>query len=287
MKTAVAIGTLLLITLSWKAADILGDLSLTQVQLEEATLKTAQSGLRVPAWNEWNLYPFVKKAKALPAGSQASAVKSLAGLVKSYVMSDRFKKQWQQQLAEQNIYDPKAKGDYMRLEELRKQEATQASAAAKSQKNATDAQTQMAKTLKEHPEMEAMMKQQMSKEEWAEMQKMMKGEGNKEMVQAQAQSAQGQSDFLRKEEARVKETQKLWDENNYAAMVKLRLKKFIELANSVDFSAELKNGKYGKKEFVNPAYEKKSDLWKQLYRAGKEPVMAARDFAQQWLGEMK
>ncbi len=287
MKTSFLFCLLLVIVLAWKAADVLSDLSLSQTQLEEVTMKEARSGLAVPDWNEFRLHPFVNKAKALTAGSQGAAVKSLGALVKSYVMSDRFKKQWQQSLTERNIYDPKAKGDYVRLEELRKQNAAQTSAVAKNEKSMNDAQKQMAKVLKEHPEMEAMMKQQMSKEEWEEMQKMMKGENNKATTQAQAQSVQGGNEFLQKEEARVKEMQRQWDENQYSAMIRLRLKSFIEIANSVDFAAQLKNGRYGKKEFVNPAYEKKSDLWKQLYRAGKEPVMAARDFAQQWLAEIK
>ena len=40
-------------------------------------------------------------------------------------------------------------------------------------------------------------------------------------------------------------------------------------------------------QFANPEYEKKSGQWKLCYRAGKEPVEAARAFAKEWLGEMK
>ncbi|MCU0354412.1 MAG: hypothetical protein MUD08_11855 [Cytophagales bacterium] len=287
MKKTLLLAATLLAIIAWKAADILSDLSLTQAQLENATLKTAQTGLKAPDWRGLQLTSFVGKAKALPAGSQASAVKSLGALVKSYVMSERFKKQWQDDLAKRNIYDPKAKGDYARLEEQRKAAAQQQKSAASSEQNMNDAYKQMAQMMKDNPQMAETMKQQMTKEQWAEFQQAMKGNGNKQMADDQKQAAQDYAKAIKDEEKRIQDLQKLWDENQHSAMVKRYLQQFIQTAGSVDFAAELKNGKYGKKEFANPAYEKKSDLWKQLYRAGKEPTMAARDFAQQWLNGMK
>ena len=65
------------------------------------------------------------------------------------------------------------------------------------------------------------------------------------------------------------------------AVLNQQLTDFIDLTGSVDFAAQLsKRG--SKMVFVNPDYEAKSDEWKKLFRMGREPVMAARAFAQQW-----
>jgi len=69
-------------------------------------------------------------------------------------------------------------------------------------------------------------------------------------------------------------------------IVKLRLKKFMDLTANVDYNAELKE-KYNKKVFVNPDYERKSSEWKMAFRSGKEVTETARDFVQQWLSELK
>ena len=69
-------------------------------------------------------------------------------------------------------------------------------------------------------------------------------------------------------------------------IVKLRLKKFMELTANVDYNAELTE-KYNKKIFVNPDYERKPREWKMAFRSGKEVTETARDFVQQWLTELK
>ena len=263
-------------------ADILTDLSIPQARLEEVAMKTAQEGLQVPEWNRFSLRDFVNKVKVLPAGSQAAAVKSLGAVVKAYIASDRFKKEWQAYVAGLNVRDPRADGEYERLAEAKKEAASQQAEAEKASVQMNESQKQMAKMLKENPQMMETFKSQMSKEEWAEMQSYLTGE-----TKMPVGNAAGNNQAIDKVEAELREAQLRYDNTRYPTMVKNRLKKLIETANSVDFAAQTKADKYGDKKFVNPAYEKKSDLWKQLYRAGKEPAMAARDFAQQWLGEVK
>ncbi len=60
----------------------------------------------------------------------------------------------------------------------------------------------------------------------------------------------------------------------------------LETTKDVDFNAKLTE-QYGKKRFVNPAYEAKSAEWKMAFRAGKEVTEVTRSFAQQWLNELK
>jgi hypothetical protein len=91
-----------------------------------------------------------------------------------------------------------------------------------------------------------------------------------------------------KDKARFRDNMKNWETNfpvDYKVIIKSRLQKYLELAETVDFSAELVE-KYGKKRFVNPKYEGKNDDWKMIYRAGKDVYEVTRTFAQNWLKEL-
>jgi hypothetical protein len=65
-----------------------------------------------------------------------------------------------------------------------------------------------------------------------------------------------------------------------------RLKAFLETSADVDYSAAVQ-ARNGKMMFVNEAYEDKSSEWKLCYRAGREPVEAARRAATAWLSELE
>ena len=61
----------------------------------------------------------------------------------------------------------------------------------------------------------------------------------------------------------------------------------MDETKNIDFNAEL-TLKNGKQVFVNPEYEKqKGYYWKMAFRSGKEVVLPARAFVQQWLDEIK
>lgn len=72
---------------------------------------------------------------------------------------------------------------------------------------------------------------------------------------------------------------------NHLLYIKSRLQDFLDATEGIDFSAQLVQ-RNGKKYFVNPAYESKSYNWKLAFRAGKDAVETARDFAQQWMREI-
>jgi len=75
--------------------------------------------------------------------------------------------------------------------------------------------------------------------------------------------------------------QQMYPENP-AVLIKARLKEYLDLVATVDFTAELKDVSRMKK-FVNPAYEAKSLKWKAIYRAGKDVNDVAVAFVQDWL----
>jgi hypothetical protein len=73
---------------------------------------------------------------------------------------------------------------------------------------------------------------------------------------------------------------------DHLLFVKQRLQQFLDETKEVDFGAELYEKK-GIKYFTNPAYERKSDRWKMVFRAGAAVVEPARTFVQEWLSSLK
>ncbi len=70
-------------------------------------------------------------------------------------------------------------------------------------------------------------------------------------------------------------------------LIASRLRQFLDLSKDVAFDAELKPASRGRSKFADPQYERKADQWKLCYRAGKEPVEAARAFAAEWLEQLE
>lgn len=73
---------------------------------------------------------------------------------------------------------------------------------------------------------------------------------------------------------------------DHRQLIARRLRRFLELSATVDFSAELVE-KNNRMRFANPEYEAKGREWKMLYRAGKPAVDAARAAAEGWLKELE
>lgn len=84
----------------------------------------------------------------------------------------------------------------------------------------------------------------------------------------------------------ISEWETMYPINNPTPLVKKWLNDFLEKSKDIDFNASLKKAN-NRDVFVNSEYERKSLQWKLFYRAGKEPVEAARKFASAWLNELK
>jgi hypothetical protein len=70
------------------------------------------------------------------------------------------------------------------------------------------------------------------------------------------------------------------------AIMKNRLIEFLKLTESVDFNAKLIDKGDHYFVFEKPEYENKSSAWKLCFRAGKETIDAARNYAKGWLNEI-
>jgi hypothetical protein len=260
------IPSLCLVCFGFGLGDILAELDLKQADVENATFGLAKNNLRVPSWPEYNLGSFVKKARALPAGSRATAVKALGQIVKTYAMSEAFQAKWRAENAQ--VPNPAPLRAQLENERQRLAQANESTKAM---------QTQF-KEMKANKEVWEMMQKNMTKEQLAEYEKAMQG-GTEEGDEAAKRFAA--------QETKVKQAELAYAASqNPKLMVKEQLKKFVSLATSVDFQAQLTT-KYSRQVFVNPEYEKKDNLWKLMYRAGPEAANAAREYAQGWLAELK
>lgn len=84
---------------------------------------------------------------------------------------------------------------------------------------------------------------------------------------------------------KLRDEQQAYNEHQLKVALKKKLQEFAAMARSVDFSAQTQ-AKGRLTVFVNPMYERKPSEWKVLFRLGKDPVMAAVAFAEQWAKEL-
>ena len=81
------------------------------------------------------------------------------------------------------------------------------------------------------------------------------------------------------------EEQNNWNKYNLKSVLKAKLAAVVNEAASVDFAAQTAP-QGGKLKFTNPAYERKSSVWKAMYRAGKAPTAALSEFCKAWMKEL-
>ncbi len=208
--------------------------------------------------------------KNIATGNRAAVAKDLLTYTKQYLSGDVFKKTYEQfrQDTKPPVPDQKAKTK----EEIRAKQIADMEKGIKSTEE----------TIKKMPEMEKALRPNVDM--FAKLLKEYKDPNNKD-IEAMYQNE------LREEQERQRSYEERYAkwEKEYPAdvkqLVKTRLQKYLALANTVDFNAELKE--VGKKfKFVNPQYEGKAYDWKQIFRAGKEVYDVAKPFAESWIKEL-
>lgn len=216
-------------------------------------------------------YYGAKNAKNIAVGNRAAVVKELGAYAKEYVNSEAFKKEY---MLNREAKKPTPPKPAKTAEEIRKEQVEGMQKAIKNmdpllkmdnaeiRKGAKEGLEQFQKQIKEMED---------SKSELIKM------------------LADGEKMAFETNTTNYKENLTKWEKDypaNQLVLVKKRLEQFLDVTSNVDFNAALKE-QYGKKRFVNPAYEAKKAEWKQAYRAGKEATEAARAFAQEWIKEIK
>lgn len=109
--------------------------------------------------------------------------------------------------------------------------------------------------------------------------------GDPEMRQFQVQSIEFQrAEEQRQYEAALENWRQTFPEDPRVIIAR-RLQAFMQVSAEVNFDAPLKqDGRLMR--FADAQYEQKSPEWKLCYRAGRETVAAAREFATAWLAAL-
>jgi len=254
--------TLISFTMKKAADDIWQKLGISQSKGDE--------NIKASFLNGYFHYYGAKTAKNLLVNDRAAVAKDLLNYSKQKLSSDAFRKDYEKlrNSAKPVEYPYTAKSK----EEVRKEKI------AEMQKSITDAEA----LVKKMPDMAKTMQPtiDMFKNNLKDYQ-----DPNSQMIELYYQN---ELHTKKQREDSYKESMERWQKEypaNVNTMIRERLQKFVTLAKTVDFNAQLKEVG-GKKKFVNPQYEGQNYEWKQIFRAGKEVIIPAISFAEQWIKEL-
>jgi hypothetical protein len=250
------------------AAVIAAQNSLADFGVTEARLKPGLVNAFV--YGNLPLYPSKKVYSAASPTVRAAFVKNALGWVKTYTESAAFKADYDKRRAEAKPTLPASKGtpDEQYTKYLEDQKKSIVDMKANVAKMSPDMQKQMQPIIQQaqasmekmskDPQTAAIMKQSYVQDA--------------ETTQKNYQHSVAEYDAKFPADSRV--------------LIAKRLRDFLEMSRDVAFDAKLANAGGGIMRFADPNLESKSDQWKLCFRAGKEPVDAARAFAMDWLKQL-
>jgi hypothetical protein len=258
-----AAGFALLAALAAPIVTVASDV-LTQFRLSRPA---AETHVFDSVWNDGlGYFGGVRTFKALSADARAAAITGAAAFARAYCETDAFRTRYAKQ-RETSRPAP--------LPPLKSWAESQAEQKAQFEKSLADMRANSAKATPEIRKMleetaDSLVKQQQAMDKDAALQAQMK-KGH-EMANELKQQNWAKS---------VKEFEQKYPENPNA-LIATRLREFLTMSADVPATAELVE-RDGKLRFVDRKLEGKSYAWKQLFRAGKPAVDAARAAATYWL----
>lgn len=291
-------------------ADVVTDLKLTTEQVRDQVFyQLTTEHLSLDLTNEAR-----QIGKQLSAGARTSAVRAMGAVVRTYVQSSDFKRRYDDWMRDQyRISDDQtaeaAQAESTSMNDVRAavdQQVTQTTAVFAQMPPATLAmmlqqqigQIQQQLVNADAPGKAALTRdltvlrqlQPLANTKPVEFKTQYIAFMNRYMARQMGEGLEGESERLAEHKAnatdyrtRLAQYKANADPNR---AIKKRLNAFIALAESVDFEAKVEKQGY-QLEFTRADYRNQSDEWKQLYRIGREPVLAARDMARAWLSELK
>lgn len=216
-------------------------------------------------------YYGVRNLKNIATADRAALAKDLLEYTRQYVQSDAFKKEYTTHREQVKPQEPRPART---IDDIRKENV-------ESIKRSIGEVEKGLKTVEEKYKDMYLKNLEMLKKQLKEYE-----DPNNKMIKLIADSEQQQYEFQKKS---YEEDVKKWEVKYPAsstAFVKARLQQMLDATADVDFNAQLTE-KWGKKVFVNSAYERKNSNWKYAFRAGKEVTQTVRQFAEQWVKEIK
>jgi hypothetical protein len=306
---ALALAASLTAGVAYRVKDTLGDLGLTSEEVKNTVFENLQS--------DWMHFPSTGKmremARRIPAGSRGAAIQALGGVVKAYVGSEAFRARYNEYVEQTYKVDGPAseaeiknnRAAYDQAMDAQMQNARMAYAGLESiPDNMVPTMVQQYLQVQERELAGAQgARKELLRKDIAELKQLNTtaaahpAEARKALVammmqgmagaveEARGEADKEQQQALQKLDGTKKQLAVREAHRDYKKVVRERLRAFLTLSATVDFDAKLKQSG-STWYFVNPAYEQQTEQWKFLYRIGKEPVMAARAFAADWLREL-
>lgn len=244
------------------ADDIWKQLGMTKIQ--------GTDGVKQSFLNGYLHYYGARNARNIAVGNRGGVAKDLLAYTKQYIGSETFKKEYD--LLRKQAKPIPSERKVRTKEEIRKEELARLEKSVKESQEIMKTSAEMAKIMKPVIEMNKKTIEEYKKTDNKTIELMY----------------QGELDGAERDKIYYQESVVRWEKEfpaDYRQLIAVRLQKYLDLAATVDFNAELKQAG-NKKKFVNPAYEGKAYDWKQIYRAGKEVYNVAKPFAEQWIKEL-
>ena len=253
------------------AADVLEQFRLTEEDAHQGVFDSLWSGAPAGAGSAPSIF------RTLAPQARATAVTAAAAFVRAYCESDAFRQSYAARRQAERPPD---------MPETTSAKADVDKSMAKMDESMAETRAALANLP---PEMRKMMEAAMKDAGAAgtDLDSQLAGlqnEGKKAMTEQKAAQV--------KTDARLAEAslnRKQFDARypaNPDLFVASRLREFLAVSATVPANAALTR-RGDKMVFVDPALESKPESWKQLYRAGKPSVDAARDAATSWLASLE
>ena len=205
-------------------------------------------------------YPNGKAYHAAGVEARVAFVKAVLSVMKAYSETPAFR------------------AEYAKRREGAKPDAAQAKVSADDQANAALAEQrkQLAETKAELAKMSPDMQKQMEPivKQLEESISMQANDPDTKAMNKQIYEEQAKA-----EQARYQENLADWKKNFPEApnqLIARRLKEFLQLTAGINFDAKLTPLGGGRMKFADQQFEEKDNEWKVCFRAGREPVAAAR-----------
>ena len=235
--------------------------------------QSGTEGIKNSFLNGYLSYYGVKNLKNIAISDRAALTKDMLDYTKEYISGAEFKKQYEELRKSAKPQEPVSK-PLRSIQEIQKDEIAKTEKGIKdTEKTLKEVNAQMAKGIQ--PLLDMLRKNLKDYQD----------PGHEYF----SNIAMGEKYQQENDAKRHKEYLQKWETNfpeNLNHFIADKLKKMLDYTKDIDYNAALVE-KYGKKKFVNPAYESKRTEWKQGFRAGKEVTEQARTFAEKWLGELK
>ncbi len=252
-----------------RAADVLKDLGLREANAKESVVEAITSGTV-------NWWPASKAFKAAAPAARAGLVTGALTWARTYTESAEFTTAYEKTRQNQKPEAPKPKSADEEIARQRKQlEEGIAQAKKTIAEPPAGLSPEILKAVREGSE-------NAIKSLTAMLADLDKPQTKAMLVQGiESENKSGQDDYQRRLKA--------W-ETRYPIdpkpLLVTRLQHFLDQSAGIDFGASLVP--CGSKQcFADKTYQQKSQNWKLCYRAGKEPVDAARAFATTWLAALQ